>query len=206
MYKVFIADRPIIIKRRQDATVELRDGHLHFHASDRSELQRILALLDSDADIRAIYVYNNDPEFVYTEFTQLFTTVEAAGGFVTNEAGEALFIFRRGQWDLPKGKIDPGESLQAAAMREVSEECGIGDLHIEKALPMTYHVYHEKGERILKPTHWFAMSTSDKSEPQPETEENITEVRWVARKHWRELVKGSYPNIVELIELVLAEG
>lgn len=205
MYKVFIADRPLIIKRRQDATVELRDGHLHFHASTAEELARIVHLLEEDKDIRAVYVYNSDPTKLYQEFENLFTVVTAAGGFVRNAEGEALFIHRRGHWDLPKGKIDRGESIEDAALREVHEECGIGDLTIVNALPTTYHVYREGDQHILKPTFWFAMYTSSDEALTPQTNEGIVEARWVARQHWRELVKHSFENIVELVEVMLAE-
>ncbi len=41
--------------------------------------------------------------------------IKAGGGLVINEKGEILFMFRRGKWDLPKGKLDPGESLESCA-------------------------------------------------------------------------------------------
>ncbi len=203
MYKVFISERPLIIKRRQEATVELRDGHLHFHAQGEDELLPILTLLKSDHNIRAIYVYNQNPKDLFGVLTKHFTVIEAAGGFVTNFNHDALFIHRRGFWDLPKGKIDQGESVQEAALREVNEECGIGDLSIVSELPATYHVYTEKGDEVLKITHWFTMVTTTTEEPTPQLDEGIDEVRWVARKHWRELAKMSYPNIADLIETVL---
>ncbi len=52
-----------------------------------------------------------------TSFSKGMTSVEAAGGLVLNEKGEVLMIFRRGSWDLPKGKIDPNESVETAAIR-----------------------------------------------------------------------------------------
>ena len=58
----------------------------------------------------------------------------AAGGLVENEKGEILFMFRRGKWDMPKGKRDPGETLEECALREVEEETGVGQLHLKKFL------------------------------------------------------------------------
>ena len=52
------------------------------------------------------------------------TDVPAAGGLLTNDQGELLCIHRLGHWDLPKGKLEPGEILEEAAAREVQEECG----------------------------------------------------------------------------------
>lgn len=206
MYKVFISGRPLIIRRRQEASVELRDGHLHFHCNGTEELSRLLKLLHSDAEVRAIYAYNNAPDSLLDDLKSLFTVVEAAGGFVINQNDEALFIFRRGHWDLPKGKLDEGETPPAAAVREVAEECGIQPPHIEAPLNISYHVYQENGKQILKVTHWYLMSSTDSTDPEPQIEEDITEVRWVQRKHWRELTKHSFPNIADLVEIILSRG
>ncbi len=204
MYKVFISDRPITLMRRQDSSVELRDGHLHFHASGKQELEHIVSLLENDKDIRAVNVYNNDPAQLFQDFKTMFEIVEAAGGVVENLNGEILFIHRRGSWDFPKGKLDLGESPEEAAVREVSEECGIPMPLIKTKLPMTFHTYRENGKFILKPTHWYRMKSDYLGDLTPEVNEGIVEARWVSRKHWRELAKHSYPNIAELIEHILS--
>ncbi len=204
MYKVFISGRPLIIRRRQGAAVELRDGHLHFHCSGQEELNHLLNLLHKDPDIRAVYAYNEVPENLLAELKSMLTVVEAAGGFVINQLGEALFIFRRGHWDLPKGKLDAGETPRDAAIREVAEECGIEPPSIEAPLGMSYHIYKENDQLILKPTHWFLMRSTDTAEPQPQIEEDITEARWVQRKHWRELTKLSFPSVADLVEEILS--
>ena len=51
--------------------------------------------------------------------------IVAAGGIVKNEEGKTLIIFRRGFWDLPKGKVEKGEKIINAAQREVEEETGV---------------------------------------------------------------------------------
>ena len=65
------------------------------------------------------------PEIFWNElFLPVFTQIPAAGGVVIRNE-KILFIFRNGKWDLPKGKIDNGETAKEAAIREVAEECGI---------------------------------------------------------------------------------
>ncbi len=58
----------------------------------------------------------------------------AAGGLVLNEKGEVLFMFRKGKWDLPKGKLDPGETMDACALREVMEETGLVQVELKNFL------------------------------------------------------------------------
>lgn len=108
--------------------------------------------------------------------------VEAAGGVVyriKDAEAEVVVIFRRGVWDLPKGKLDPGEKLEQCAAREVAEETGVAFPTIKQRLTETIHYYEEDGKTIKKHTTWFAMVTqSDNATPQHE--EQIEEVRWVA--------------------------
>ena len=77
------------------------------------------------------------------------TQIIAAGGLVTNPQGQILWIFRRGFWDLPKGKVEKMESIEEAALREVEEECGIKQLVLDKLIDKTYHIYKIKGKYIF---------------------------------------------------------
>jgi 8-oxo-dGTP diphosphatase len=53
--------------------------------------------------------------------------VEAAGGVVLDDDGRVVLVHRPkyDDWTLPKGKLDPGESFEEAALREVEEETGL---------------------------------------------------------------------------------
>src|SRR4051812_26195302 len=94
----------------------------------------------------------------------------AAGGLVTTDKNELLMMFRRGKWDLPKGKLDEGESLETCAVREVQEETGLKDVVLEGLVGITYHEYFDKYSDVdvIKETHWFAMKAKreDKLVPQ----------------------------------------
>ena len=83
----------------------------------------------------------------------------AAGGLVQNEQGELLMIYRRGKWDLPKGKLDKNETIEACAVREVMEETGLTNIELGKWIDTGYHLYFDPylNEDVIKETHWFAM-------------------------------------------------
>jgi 8-oxo-dGTP pyrophosphatase MutT (NUDIX family) len=143
---------------------------------------------------------NPDPGRLFRAFASRFFLVEAAGGLVENAAGDMLMIFRHGLWDLPKGKIDAGENAEAAAVREVEEECGIGQLHILHALPWTYHLYpDQESEWVLKKTYWFKMQSESNEKPRPEQKENITRAEWVPKDKVHLLLSNSYRSVADLI-------
>lgn len=129
----------------------------------------------------------------------------AAGGLVFNDADELLMIYRRGKWDLPKGKLDKGESIEQCAVREVQEETGISKLVLDVLIDKTYHQYFDKweNENVLKETWWYKMNVTGKVKLKPQTEEDIEEIIWVNKKTINKYLQNSYPTIVQLIEKYL---
>jgi mutator protein MutT len=125
--------------------------------------------------------------------------IQAGGGLVVNEKGEVLFMFRRGKWDLPKGKLDPGETLEGCAVREVEEETGISQLELIKFLMVTEHEYEEKGIIILKETHWYLMNTSSNQKLIPQKEEDILDLRWIGLPEFSIVKRNTYPAILEVL-------
>lgn len=124
----------------------------------------------------------------------------AAGGMVMNERGEVLFMFRRGKWDLPKGKLDPGETLEACALREVEEETGVKKLELKKFLLVTEHFYQERGISILKKSHWYLMAARSEEKLVPQTEEDITELRWIGAGDINIVERNTYPAILDVLK------
>lgn len=132
-------------------------------------------------------------------FWKKFLLIKAGGGLVRNSEGRYLFMLRRGVWDLPKGKLDPGETIEQCAVREVGEETGLERVQLDSPLLITYHTYDESGKHILKETHWFRMSVNDTSGSKPQLEEQITELRWVAPGEFDGVLHHTFPSIRDVI-------
>lgn len=130
--------------------------------------------------------------------------IMAAGGVVQNEKGELLFIFRKKHWDLPKGKLDEGEKLEACAIREVQEETGLSNVQLGKFIDTTVHEYVEDGEHITKKTAWYLMKGSSLDTLVPQTEEHIEDIRWISPDSVNDYLGNSYPNIVQITNKALA--
>jgi len=124
----------------------------------------------------------------------------AAGGIVENERKEILLQFRRGKWDLPKGKLDEGETIEECAIREVEEETGLKDIELGELIDKTVHYYNEKGKNIEKETFWYSMKVKGEQNLVPQLEEDILELRWVKETDLKEYLANTYDNIVEIIE------
>ncbi len=130
------------------------------------------------------------------------TQIIAAGGLVTNPNGEILWIFRRGFWDLPKGKLDDGETIQSCAVREVQEETGLKNIQLHQMIGFTNHTYFDPylKEEVVKRTYWFHMTIPDLQEGNPQTTEDIEKLEWNTLNKARHCLDNTYPTILEIVE------
>ena len=126
--------------------------------------------------------------------------IVAAGGIVENEERKILFQHRRGKWDLPKGKLDEGESIEECAVREVEEETGLRNIELGELVGVTHHTYTERGKEIDKETHWYAMKVTGEQTLVPQLEEDIHELKWVSEIELGAYLSDTFPNIVEIVE------
>ena len=212
-YKVFINDN--ILEFLESPPSNFNPKHCYSNNFDPITLVQKLfvhtggpaQISEATADNR-FYILSDRPEQALELFTGNFKVIKAAGGVVKRSDNEdlVLMIFRLGKWDLPKGKMEKGESTEISAIREVEEECGIGGLKIIRQLPETRHMYFHKDRWVMKETVWYEMITDDRSELVPQTEEGITEVRWVSLKELPQLLKNSYFSISSLLKETILNG
>ncbi|TAI46745.1 NUDIX hydrolase [Flagellimonas allohymeniacidonis] len=194
MYKVFVNESPLVLTNERP---EKANGNLFSMESD-SILKAITAL--AKGKLKTAYIYHPDETKILEVFKHKIPVVVAGGGFVTNPKGKVLFIYRNNKWDLPKGKVDKGESIEKAAIREVEEETGVKGLTIDRFLRTTYHIFRRNGEYILKVVHWFAMTTDYDGELQGQIDEGIQKVKWKGRKKTKKALENSYFNIKVLFK------
>jgi 8-oxo-dGTP pyrophosphatase MutT (NUDIX family) len=150
--------------------------------------------------VHAGVFFHTDLNELQKAFWKKFTLVKAAGGLVLNEKKELLMIFRRGKWDLPKGKLDSGETLEQCAVREVKEETGLKEVQLLEPLLTTFHTYHEGSKFNLKESYWYIMQAEGKQNLQPQTEEDILEIKWVTAKEAEKLFPQTFSSVVDVIK------
>jgi len=204
MYKVFFNDRKIVITSRGNAPF-VKETAIIENLNSVAEVKNWFLDFAANQIQSAILLHPFPEDFWKDLFLPVFTQMPAAGGIVKRNE-KLLFIFRNGKWDLPKGKIDKGETVKEAAIREVAEECGIEGHQITKELPSTFHIYQSPykktfGQWILKETFWFEMSYTGTENGRPETKENITEIRWFAKNELDEVLANTYENLKSVVLL-----
>ena len=203
MYKVFFNDSTFQIgveskKSSKDNITQTVDCENHGFVSGLiNEIEK------SDKAINFL-LQNNETKLLWECFKRQFVEIPAAGGLVKNSDDSLLFIKRLGLWDLPKGKIDKGETPEIAAIREVEEECGAKGLKIIRQLNSTFHIYRSPflkfpDNLVLKETKWFLMSCDNDQALVPQSEENIEEVRWIALNELDTVMENTYLSLREFL-------
>lgn len=202
MYKVFFNDRTIYLDDTlPDMSVAGKNYVCAFeNITDLKPQLRQFLEPDKKGDL---YIFHDDKDALLKIFSQCFTNINAAGGLVRNPKGELLVIFRRGKWDLPKGKAEKGESPEETALREVEEECGLHGIAIKQFLRSSYHVYPLNEKFVLKKTDWFLMEYIGNENPVPCTTEDITQARWIKPTGLDSILDNTYSSIREVIAAAL---
>jgi 8-oxo-dGTP pyrophosphatase MutT (NUDIX family) len=210
MYVIYVNDRQLTLLSKEelrtcDQSLLFKDVETHLTANYSGKPRTLLHYADmlekGSPKVLSVAIVFEDLDRLWEDFRSKYKWVPAAGGVVRNvKLDKTLFIFRRGSWDLPKGKIDDGENSPSAALREVEEETGVENLSLGEELPTTYHTYrNRKGKRVLKPTYWFRMIT-DQEALVPETEEDIERAEWRVVKDILNGTEPLYQSLRKLLE------
>ncbi|HRZ42401.1 MAG TPA: NUDIX domain-containing protein [Bacteroidales bacterium] len=200
MYKIFV----------NQTLLQFRDpseGHLPsaavLNSADPGEVKRRLSefiIPGSNKLLNNLLIYTADPRKAFSELLQSCRFVPAAGGLVSNRNREILVIFRRGLWDLPKGKKEEKETYPDCAVRETYEETGVLCGITNSQPVITHHLYIENNQWCHKETQWYKMSVKDETWLMPQPAEDILCVRW-ADSYFinRQVLPSTYPLIREVI-------
>lgn len=189
MYKVFINDVPIIL-----STQRKMGDRYEAYPIKKVDFEKLIEDIENKKKL-FVNLYHKKEHKLLKHLKKKLKVIEAAGGLVFNHKEEVLFIYRNGRWDLPKGKVEKGESLEDSAMREVEEETGVRDLKITRFIDTTYHILKRNGSYKLKETHWFEMSTAFSGKLIPQKEEGIKKVKWKNFDKSQIAIRNSYENI-----------
>jgi 8-oxo-dGTP pyrophosphatase MutT (NUDIX family) len=197
MYKVFIDNLILQLVSPDEIPPESVDAPVFIDGID-PESERI-ELLVKQAETGEVTVVCKDVNKVFSHLFQDYRYLEAAGGIVRKE-DSFLIIRRLGRWDIPKGKMDEGETPEQTAVREIEEECGIHNLKIVSKLTETLHTYEFKGSDVLKRTYWYLLEYSGDEQLIPQLEEQITEVRWITRDEFTQIRQDTFASIHDVLD------
>jgi len=187
MYKVFINKLSIILTSKNKSL-----SHENSFLLSSITLNEILKKVRKH---KKIFLYHPKKSELLKVFKSKIKVIFASGGIVKNDNNQILFIYRRGKWDLPKGKAEKGESIRETAVREVIEETGIEKLKIDKYFSNTFHIVRNNKKYFLKETSWFLMSSNFKGKLKPQLNEGIKSVKWKTFDDAKKIKKKTYGNI-----------
>ena len=198
MYIIFQENRALIFPKIDADQIKFTSNDNKRESYDAQRLCEFLSEWLCDSEQTDTIIQDIAPEDVSSALQQMFKLAPAAGGIVTSE-GRFVMIERKGIPDLPKGHIEAGEGPETAAMREVEEETGIGNLEIVRELPSTWHVYLRNEVWELKQTYWYEMHSNTLNSTKPQTEEGITAVKWVGKDDIEGFLSQTFRSISEIL-------
>ncbi len=190
----------LVVREFEDIVPEvLVDDVLIMNASF-DQIDSLLKLMTDKKlkKVHSIFISSRKKRALIDYLKSKFKVIEAGGGVVEKE-GKILLIYRRKVWDLPKGKLDKDESIEACALREVEEETGV-KVKLDKKIDAVWHTYVTKKKYVLKKTHWYAMHCVDDNKMAPQKDEGIKKVEWMSLEEVRKALHGSYRSIRYVVQ------
>lgn len=199
--KIYFNEKPLFLTDTINSEIEPfvhHDDSVFIDEFSTPGINSILHEMRQEKVHAGIYYHSNIDELKKAIWKK-FTLIQAAGGIVLNEKDDILLMFRRGKWDLPKGKLDKGESLEHCAVRETEEETGLKNVKFKAPLITTFHTYDENGKHILKETYWYLLSANGKQELIPQATEQIEKVEWAHPASLRKYTQQTYPSVLDVL-------
>ena len=206
--KIYFNDKPLFLCDAIDAAIQSfvhHDDTVFIEELNVHAIKAMIHEMEQPKVHAGIFFYKNLEE-LKKKFFAKFVLVPAAGGVVKNEKNEILMIFRRGKWDLPKGKLDKKETPEEGAIREVKEETGLKNLKLLSLLTVTYHTYQEGTRHMLKESHWFMMKSKSSQPLLPQAEEQIAMVRWAPKDEIPVYLLNSYASIADVLQVAMKKS
>lgn len=204
MYKIFYEQRALIFPNIEEKDLDLDATSAQLESYEVEKIhnflrQWLVVNLTEDVTIDGI-----SPDVLSAALCRTFVLAPAAGGVVLSDGCFAA-IQRHGIPDLPKGHVEEGEEVSAAALREVEEETGLTGLSIVRQLPSSWHCYLYNDEWRLKQTSWFLMTTADPNHTKPQTDEDITEVTFLSEYDLEWFLENTYRSLSDTLGLAIKQ-
>lgn len=202
MIHISVQNKPLLLVDK--ITFEV-DEYLHRPSTifmdelSPSAVRTMLQEMEGSQFDTGVFLHHNLSDLL-NAFKEQLNVVVAAGGLVHTPENDLLLILRLRRWDLPKGKLDEGESLEECALREIEEETGATGLTIEQPLQVTYHTYHQNGKNNLKVSNWYLIKAAEKTPLKPQTEEDIEQCVWVPVNEIKPYIDGAFPTITAVLK------
>lgn len=206
--KIYFNDKPLFLADEMDDIMlpySHHDDAVLIDEFSNASVNSMIHEMRSQKIHAGIFLHTDLAELKKAVFKK-FTVIKAAGGWVTNDHDEVLMIHRRGKWDLPKGKLDPGEKLEDCAVRETEEETGVKNIIGGPLLLVTYHTYEENGHHILKESYWYDLRVKGRPDLKPQHEEDIVAAEWVPIAGINSYLKNTFPSILDVVKKVGGES
>ena len=195
--------RPVLADKARDFAVGAGQS-IHMMDPTKEMLHDLPYALKQHPDLTDVLIESTNLEATWMTFCSGYHELAAAGGVVKDAEGHVLWIQRNGKWDLPKGKLEHGESLEEAAIREVFEETGIENVTITGEAFNTFHTYEAGGVIHLKSTFWYPMRHDGvQTKGRPQAIEGITDVTWLQPPFSEQVLAKTFGSIKVVLDKLI---
>lgn len=195
MYEVFIDQKPVIFIEKEELSTEINV----VKANSIESIDDLKPHLKVSSFEHPLFLKSKNPKKSFKRLFADYKKIEAAGGIV--KRGEKFLVIKRKRlWDIPKGRIDKGETAEVACVREIMEECGIDGHQITQPLTETYHTMKWNGRPAIKRTYWYMLTYDGPKKTSPETKEGITKAKWMTEEEMLGIRKKTYGSINAVLD------